>query len=537
MTGTVGRAAGRPDATASGGRARGPARRRTALLAALLGLALAVPGPIAAPALAATPRSPIGTNLAAIASWSTQIPFTDAFRSARPWISQRTGAPWGEGGPLALTPEGWVASLEPGQSAETVLLDGGGYPPGRYTIRWQGTGTIGFPIAPAEIVSEAPGRIVVRPDMETGLWLSILATDPADPIRGIEVLLPGFGEMEDPPLFHPAFLRTLRPFGILRFMDWMGTNDPAIGAGALGRAQVDDATWMRRGVPMEVIGALASMLDAEPWITVPHGATDAQVRALVSALDGALDPGLRIWLEWSNETWNPVFPQAAYAEERGRALRLSDDPYEAALRYHALRATEVIAIAADAVGRERIVGVLAAQSANPWTGATVAGFRDAAEVADVLAVAPYIDGFGTPDRARRVRRLTPAQLLRLMTIAVEGDLRATTAENAAVAREAGLRLVAYESGQHLVGVFGAENDARLTRLFVATNRDPGMERLYRRYLRMWTAAGGAELVHFTDVAAYGKWGSWGVLERQLQPLARAPKMRALRARIAALADR
>ena len=80
-----------------------------------------------------------------------------------------------------------------------------------------------------------------------------------------------------------------------------------------------------------------------------------------------------------------------------------------------------------------------------------------------------------------------------------------------------------------MGVLGAENDARLTALFTDANRAAGMARLYRRYLRMWSeASGGGLMVHYLDVSDYGKWGSWGARETQLQGLWQAPKARALR---------
>ena len=38
---------------------------------------------------------------------------------------------------------------------------------------------------------------------------------------------------------------------------------------------------------------------------------------------------------------------------------------------------------------ERLVRVLASQSANPWTGSTVLGWKEASKRADALAIAPY----------------------------------------------------------------------------------------------------------------------------------------------------
>jgi len=62
----------------------------------------------------------LGTNLGEVSLNATDWPFVDAFRTALAWIPQRQGAPWGQGGPPRLTPQGWVASLDPGQAANAI---------------------------------------------------------------------------------------------------------------------------------------------------------------------------------------------------------------------------------------------------------------------------------------------------------------------------------------------------------------------------------------------------------------------------------
>lgn len=60
----------------------------------------------------------------------------------------------------------------------------------------------------------------------SGMLVSVERTDPTDPLRNIRVLTPGhearalYGNMP----YHPALLSYLRPYGGLRFMDWMHTN-------------------------------------------------------------------------------------------------------------------------------------------------------------------------------------------------------------------------------------------------------------------------------------------------------------------------
>ena len=94
------------------------------------------------------------------------------------------------------------------------------------------------------------------------------------------------------------------------------------------------------------------------------------------------------------------------------------------------------------------------------------------------------------------------------------------------AAERGLRLVAYEAGQHLVGIQGAENDEKLTQLLVAANSHPRMKDIYARYLDAWAKEGGELLCHFNSVGRWDKWGSWGLLQFADEDPAQSPKFSA-----------
>jgi len=94
--------------------------------------------------------------------------------------------------------------------------------------------------------------------------------------------------------------------------------------------------------------------------------------------------------------------------------------------------------------------------------------------------------------------------------------------------EYGLDLIAYEGGQHLTSAaFGSENEKQITQLFTSLNRHPRMAALYEQYLHQWQEAGGGLFCHFVDVSPYTRFGSWGALEYQNQPLETAHKYRAL----------
>lgn len=100
-------------------------------------------------------------------------------------------------------------------------------------------------------------------------------------------------------------------------------------------------------------------------------------------------------------------------------------------------------------------------------------------------------------------------------------------EQAAVAHERGVELIAYEGGQHLAGVGTSADNTKLNRLFDAANRDRRMHALYLRLLERWRELGGALFVHYLNCGSYSKWGRWGALETPDQDFRRAPKYAAL----------
>ena len=109
-----------------------------------------------------------------------------------------------------------------------------------------------------------------------------------------------------------------------------------------------------------------------------------------------------------------------------------------------------------------------------------------------------------------------------------GPNREQMQAQAALARKYGLQLIAYEGGPHLVGVGGAENNPALTALFHCRQPQPAngrnhptpLRKLVRRRRR------GLRGIRLRR-SRRARSGSWGVLEFQDQPVADAPKYRAI----------
>jgi hypothetical protein len=425
-----------------------------------------------------------------------------------------------------------VRSLQPGQIARTLMYwdlsrTPGRYPAGRYVVTYTGEGTLAY-AGGAVRVESAPGRDVldVDPARGGGIGLFITSTNPANYVRNISVRLPVEGSSDE--LFHPVFLERLRGFRTIRYMNWtLGQNRNNYTQGRWAeRPKMTDARWSIQGPPVEVMVALSNRLGADAWFSIPHRADDEYVREFAQLVRGRLDPRLKAYVEHSNEVWNGFFPQAAYSQARGLELGLSQNPVEAQMRYHVRRSREIFAIWEQVLPRERLVRVLGAFAAMPWLTQQELAYDDVVAHTDAVAIAPY---FGMPMAEQaRVAGLSVDQFMaELETVALPEQRRLTLA-HAEVARRFGVRLIAYEGGQHLVGVGSYQNDPALNALYDAANRDPRMGYLYSRYLQDWHEATGGELMTTLGyVGAYGRFGRWGVLEYLNQPRGEAPKYDAL----------
>ncbi|MFZ4681494.1 MAG: hypothetical protein ACOYMS_03240 [Terrimicrobiaceae bacterium] len=476
--------------------------------------------------LASAPAQ-VGVNLDFLTDWSPAWTFVDGFKHARTWLPQRTGGthPWDTGESLDLAADGNVRSLKPGQAAAALLFWDlqGHFPAGEYTCLFDGRGEIDFRGA-GQIKSKVAGKYVVAVDpSKGGVILRVTQTDPADPVRNVRFFMPGFESGKQ--LFHPSFLQSLQPFRVIRFMNWQRTNSNPSGRWADRTTPTSLTQRGPQGVSLEAMIALANTTGADPWFCLPHGADDDYVRNFAALVKKQLLPSRKIYVEYSNEVWNGIFPQSRYAREEGLRLALSSNPYEAQMRFYSQRSVEIFRIWEQVFGgRDRLVRVLASQSVNLFTARTILSWKNAAASADALAVAPYFGGGlgSSPVSAG----LEIADIL----AACEADIAAQqryTRENAALARSYRLQLIAYEGGQHLVGVGAQKENPELTRKFIAANEHPRMGDLYRLDLQEWTKSGGGLMVTYALTGTYNKHGSWGLLRWQDQHMGTAPKYQAL----------
>ena len=527
--------------------------------------------PVQVPAEAVPGRRAIAIGLASVTDWSTQQPFLDLMKTARPWIGHRPGQ-WGgmehaelrEGG--FLDAAGWPVEMPPtlGSIGTLILTD---MPEaavslrGRYLLRFDGQGVIEV-TGRAENVRYGKGE--VRFDYAPGpgsVDLRIQRINRTDPPRNITVVREDqVAAFDGGARFNPAWLTHLGAFEALRFMDWGETNNATLSRWE-DRPTPASYTYAP-GVPLEVMVALGNTLEKDIWLNVPHLADDDFVRAMATLVRDGLDPALKVYVEFSNEVWNWQFDQARWADAAALERWGQKDKW---MQYYGLRAAEVARLWSEVFGAEaetRLVNVISSQTG--WLGletealeaplAVTGGLPAPVTAFDAYAVTGYFGGvLGLEDRAPMVRgwladsaaaaeqeartleltgesaaehvaahRYDAATALAARELtdgAVSGNPEDTLSDllgrvwphHAAVARRHGLDLIMYEGGSHAVGIGPMVDDPEITAFLQHFNYSAEMGALYDMLLRGWVAVGGQLFNHYSDVYAPSKWGSWGGL--------------------------
>lgn len=471
-----------------------------------------------------------GINLSYIPSWTPSWPFVDAFKIRRPWISgSADGNTWDDGRTIPMDTDGWPTSVLPDQRVHTLVYDNaqGHYPGGRYVVLYEGQGQLHLR-GDAQIVSQTPGRMEVDiTPSNGGFHVEIRATDPQDYIRNIRIIMPGFESTYQTQQFHPAFLDSLGSFDVIRFMDWQNTNSTWSHDWSM-RPEPDDGGYsLGLGVPIEVMVDLCNELDADPWFCMSHRFDDTYVDSFASLVASRLEPGRRVYVEHSNEVWNSIFPQYHDAVQKAAELGIPGDAFQSAMRYHSQRSVEVFDLWDDHFTPDRLVRVMGGWHTNTWVTGQLLDWNNAHQHTDAFAVAPYFGGeLGVGNNPNQTLQMTPDEIIDACIASIAVERQQSIDQYNTVQAYNNIDLIAYESGQHMVGVGNWSNNAELTALFIETNRHPRMYDAYTDDIQGWRNLGGGLMTAFASCQTPSRYGSWGLLEYQDQPLSEAHKMRA-----------
>jgi len=465
--------------------------------------------------IAPDPRAKLGINVSTVAYWSGEATFANQ-ALALEWRDPAGG--WGYV-PAERLHDGIPAAIEPGHGLLGFLTPPveafrGEGPTTRCT--WEGTGTV--TIGNAAVVSTADHAITfewpkTKTPMQT-VTLNLGATSAGDPVRSIDCRVP-----TDPAdaVFAPQLLDYLKPFGVLRFLDWSTANNgpPAV-------------TWATRGTPrglaisgsdgiaLEYQIGLANAASASPWFTVPWNADDDYHRRAAALVKAGIPADRPVYVELANETWNWQFDQARQARDEGVAAKLADTPFQAGLHRYAQKTAHIMkiwaAVFADRPGQ--LVRVAATQNDNPWTAEVVLAWGDLAANVDALATAPY---FGHSFFDANPTETDVPTLMATLAGYAKGVVAGPVAQNAEIAKKYGKRFITYEAGQHVVA------PDRLA-LLEQMQRSPLMEPIYRTFIADMAAKTDL-LTLYSATSPITGYGAFGLREYAGQPIAETPKLR------------
>lgn len=508
----------------------------------------------------------VGTNIVDINSFGPQIVFKDLMKHAQEWsmknpvtfalIKNPDGTLKNAPSNVLRSNDGYplqVPFSESGQQviAQTIILDGGPHPlqTGEYVLSFEGQGEVNVSSTGVSLGTNETSlssnnsadkiRFAYNDTNGNGqIVVSIVSSLAANPVKNIQIIPVQFlSDFQTQP-FHPRFLEFLNPFTVIRFMDYMRTNNSPI-VNFSDRCPKEFYTYTtNRGAPYELMIKLCNQTGKDLWACIPHKASDAFINSFATLLRDSLSASRKIFIEYTNEAWNPQFDALQFITQQGKALfgnvnfttSLGDTTGNGrALQFFAKRNCDVYTIFNTVFGTQmptRVSKVMGAQASNANTSSYPLSimrsnnFSTNNQKPDVIAIAPYLaadNGNIVPPNTT----LTASVILDSLQGQIANFLIPATKAHKAVANEFEIDLVTYEGGQHLI-----PNAANITK-FTNVMRSARMKDIYCNMLNAWKQESGGLFMHFSSIFNISVFGCWGAVESLAEDFLSQPKYKAL----------
>ncbi|AHG22766.1 hypothetical protein Z042_12240 [Chania multitudinisentens RB-25] len=502
----------------------------------------------------------LGINLGNVDDWSSEHFFNDAMKQARPFAA--VSAAWeGLNTPIATDANGWPlgdAGVLP-MAVNADHLQVKPHPSGSYKLSFKGQGT-------AQMVVKAGGKLLtvtydaltqtyyadVNYDNKSNLYFTFEGI--VGGVKDVRLLRPQHYASDT---FNAVFLQRLKAednkiFGIIRFMETTGTNGSKIAEWS-ERTAKSYATQQRQfkgrpaGMSWEYVIELSNMTGKDPWINVPHLASDDYIRNLALLFKNNLNSERKLYIEFSNEVWNELEkPYFAQRKEVGKAacdkVLISGDPdnYYSGLsgnkancltyktemeyaflgRHYAWKVKHISDIFrevfGDAAMMTRVRPMLAWEN---WSlRSTKAGkLPDQLQYLNQMYGSPhnYIYGISTSAYIEMISKAgdTPSNLMLSVDEILErmNEYVQTVSVDRFhamrdLADQYNLKMFAYEGGPSLLDKVNFDNK-------LAANSDPRMKEIIKTLLQNWQDAGGDTFIYYMLASSYASHGFWGLSEQ------------------------
>jgi len=318
--------------------------------------------------------------------------------------------------------------------------------------------------------------------------------------------------------WNPQFLSEISMYACLRFMDFGHTNNSNV-VNWSERIQKTANQVTAGQFAYEWMIDLCNRTNIDMWVCLPHKTNLDYWTQLATLIKNNLNPNLKCYIEYSNETWNGGFTQFQYTLDQGIANGLpgSNQWYQGGA-YSVWQSLKIFKAFQDVFGvadmGTRVIRVCAWSGnydiadqafANTLNSST---WNPYGQKVDMGAIAPYI-GNGIDGAASNCQSLFHAEIDRLYSATSDGVAHAVN-----MANKYGFKLGCYEGGQHL-----------LTNAHV-WSANPNIYTEYMYMLNKWKDKF-VLFNHYTHLGAWGSGGAWGAKVSTTSTLAESHKYRAL----------
>jgi hypothetical protein len=484
---------------------------------------------------------PVAVNTDVIFFESRSQPYVDLIKQSNAWGN--ASSPW-QSIPTADPHTGWPTS-DFAVVISASALDMGG----KYSLSAKGNANVSvFGDIHAYITDktydETTNTMTAVVNILEGATQLILSfqntTGPG--LQNISLLQPGYNSTSKTYITN-LMLAHLSRFSLIRFNPWTRSNSGF-------ETYWNDTTpldWPQYGLPKhnpwETIPYIVNHINKSinVWINIPFNATDDYILKLAQLMLQDLKPTTNIYLEYSNELWNYVFPQGRANEvaandsviNHGDPFHFNYDncsnPFIWAWRRTAYRMKYIADLFKTVFGEEnvgqwkRVRPLLAGQTSYATVLINSLDYLNTiygppSSILHGIAIAPYFD----LGEYRTWSNLTTDQVLDGFNSSIQQflpetgwDYKAPLAVHGIYAAWYNLTVIGYEAGPdsaHGCGNCSLEAKTNAT-------RHPRMTDICVEFLNGWYRFGFQPLNWFLAGAdEINRWGSWSLLEDMRQEI-------------------
>ena len=445
--------------------------------------------------LRVTPSN-IGVNLSSNTQFTGDYIWTDVHNLFSPW--GQVGSPGQTTPAIPLNADNYP--LAPA-STFADLLD---YPDGDYQLSYQGTATvsfsgIGYLAGPVVTNSSgvSTGTVVIDHDLGNGtnLNLTVTGVSAAATMSNFHLYAPGYGS-NPTQMFTNTFLNQLKPFSTIRFENWNNVIDSTASSWQERTLPTSFLSTTATGVPYEDMIELANESQKDMWINIPALASPNYVQNLAQLIDNDLDPNLKVYVEYSDETWSSAWLEYSQVLQAAQSNPLvtaagAEGKIEQQSAYELVSIAQIF---------DNVFG-----TSSSRVRPIVAGFADISSYAQTqlqfiqanygapsqyvwgVAIAPYLSLPTGDDVAGLSLNQLFVDLNQYLDTTYVSDLQA----NDALAQSYNLPLISYEGGTSIPGASGVN-----TQVKEEAQDDPRIYQLYVNMINDWNQyVGSGQSVH------------------------------------------